>query len=228
MEEKLSKIISDHFIKTNKRPQRTRPLGWFHASEAGMCPRALFYKIRRPKEPDESTLRLFHLGTVLHEDIQRILANYFKDNNAGFEFERPITITDHDTELVVSGVVDGIIFGKKRTVLEFKTTKTLYYIKEKNEPQKHHVSQLMMYMRAMLADVGYVVYIDKGSYEIKAFEVKFDKDEFERLMDKFRSVYFELKENVLPKNAPEDEMDCRFCSYQEECSKKLMIRDDKT
>ncbi len=214
----VSKAINDSL--SEPRVPKPRPPGWFHAGESGMCPRALFYKFKAPKAHEPKTLRKFRVGTMIHEEVQRILGQSKKQ---WVECERPVTVTDVETDMVVSGKADVfIIENNKRTVVELKSVNTIKFVRDKGEPNKHHVAQLTMYMRALRAE-GYLVYVDKTNLETQTFKVPYVENYFKHLMDKFRKVYEHLTLNTLPDTDPIDSWECRWCQYKNECENGRII-----
>lgn len=113
----------------------------FHMSDMGMCLRKRILKrLGKSSEPiPERTLRLFEMGHVVHDYIQKMI------EDEGLLFAKELTVRLDEFELV--GHFDAIIkFNGKYSLLELKTVhsrKILY-----DTVDKHYVLQGMAYWMA--------------------------------------------------------------------------------
>ena len=113
------------FINDENRKKYDEHKGMFSASSAGTCFRKQHLKRQGLDEPplDNRVMRLLRLGTVVHEDIQQSLIDYFKSNqdklNQVLYVEHKIQIKD----LNVVGHLDiAIEEGDNVKVYDIKTS----------------------------------------------------------------------------------------------------------
>ena len=81
-------IYTDYLDKKQEENRLKRYSGkesWYHASGAGSCSRKLYFESVEKAEPtnplDSKTKRLLRLGNVLHDDFEKALTRYNRDNN---------------------------------------------------------------------------------------------------------------------------------------------------
>ena len=81
-------IYSDYLDKKQEENRLNRYSGnesWYHASGAGSCSRKLYFESVEQVEPtnpiDAKTKRLLRLGNVVHDDFEKALHYYNRDNN---------------------------------------------------------------------------------------------------------------------------------------------------
>ena len=89
----FEEIYHEYLNHKNEQNRKERYEGnesWYHASGAGFCSRKLYFesveKAKPTNPPNEKSMRVMRLGTILHEDIQNALIYYNnilynKDNN---------------------------------------------------------------------------------------------------------------------------------------------------
>ena len=57
---------------------------WYHASGSGSCSRKLYFESIEQAEPsnplDDKTKRLLRLGSIVHDDFEKSLVTYNRDN----------------------------------------------------------------------------------------------------------------------------------------------------
>ena len=81
-------IYNDYLDKKQEENRLKRYSGkesWYHASGAGSCSRKLYFESVekvKPSNPFGTTVkRLLRLGNVLHDDFEKALLSYNRDNN---------------------------------------------------------------------------------------------------------------------------------------------------
>ena len=109
----------------------------------------------------------------------------------------------------------------QKALLEVKSTSRLDFVKE---PQESHAMQLQLYLYAKKMNLGYVLYIEKNTLQSKIFEVQYDENKVNEILDRFRAMDFYLKQDQMPPaeakiNEKKGWM-CSSCHYFEECEKE--------
>ena len=113
-------------LNTKNREKYKDHKAVFSASSAGTCFRKQYLKTKGLDEPplDNRVMRLLRLGTIVHEDIQDSLEQYFKshlnDNNISLYMEHQITIP----ELNVIGHLDAALHNKEDNHIQLYDIKT--------------------------------------------------------------------------------------------------------
>ena len=81
--------------------------------------------------------------------------------------------------------------------------------------------QLQLYMKATSVHHGILLYIQKDNLETAAFEIKYNKDEAEKIIERFKELHKYLKENKIPEAEARHDEDkiwlCDKCPWKEEC-----------
>jgi hypothetical protein len=215
-------IIDEYMISVN--PERERKVGEYYPSELGGCLLSVFYRYTKPKPQPLDRLRIFAAGNLVHEFAARV----FKTRMNSHESERSITIPDPMTGLRLRGRLDDFfILGDEKIVVEVKSIKSFAYL---SEPKPEHVMQLMPYLLSAGVDRGYLLYFEKNTLKTMAFEVLYDGDIFQKLMDRARIVHHSLLEtSILYRPKPDYLKDpskkwlCTYCDYADECPLSLAL-----
>lgn len=219
MERLMMEFDIDDILNTSLTTERRdRVPGAFWASEVGKCPRNLYYSFAEKRSPTTENLRIFKVGTLFHEHIQNLIKDLEGTAFKSVVNEKYIMVTDMETDLNITGQADIYITAfppDSSFVVELKSEKNIYY---RNSPSTHHVSQLMIYLRALRIDHGYIIYIQKDNLQTKTFRVDYDKDLFNGIMSKMRSLYKSMLDMELPAKSAEA-WECKFCPYKPLCEK---------
>jgi CRISPR-associated exonuclease Cas4 len=209
-------MISEYLRKQRENSHHERHDGVFYASEMGKCDRAIYFSHKIPqKELPDETIKIFHMGDVVHDMIKEI----FNQNSFKYLFfEHPANITDTETNLNIDGRIDiyGMTNRNERFAVELKSIKSLAYL---TSPLQQHMIQLMLYLRAKKLNEGMVSYIEKNTLQTKTYKVKYNEMIFLRTLIKARKIYKCLKAGKLPERNPTYESECNYCIFKEECEK---------
>ncbi len=220
----MSRIDFDNLIENYlKRDLKPKIIGRYYPSEAGYCIRKLWYSYKYPKETDKDVIKIFEVGNMIHSFIVDVIASQKNPSIELMESESPFELSVDD--FIISGRIDDVVMLKvdgKVIIVEVKSTRNVNYIKE---PIKTHVAQLMIYMHAKKIKDGILVYIEKNSLKTKSFDVKYDKNQLEKILDRFRELHKHLKDDTLPRAEAKENEDmkwmCRYCPYKEDCDSNL-------
>ncbi len=124
----IEKIYGDwlRFQNDENRKKYEEHKGMFSASSAGTCFRKQHLKRQGLDEPplDNRVMRLLRLGTIVHEDIQQSLTDYFKLNKETLEQKLYIEHKIQIPELNVVGHLDIALHDEKADSVQVYDIKT--------------------------------------------------------------------------------------------------------
>jgi CRISPR/Cas system-associated exonuclease Cas4 (RecB family) len=204
----LNRLTSWIEDKNRREAEERKPLGEneFYASSTGACSRCLYYeKTLGYREPGPSTQKVFVLGQVVHEFVQKNL------------------LTEGESESRVFIEIDGIVIRGRLDhidddhIWELKSTSSLRYI---TEPYESHLMQLMIYLKGRNRNKGKIAYIEKNTFDIKEFDVEYDEEIYNKAVSKFKEVINAVKMKRPCKRLrdfPNGKF-CLGCAYLPECS----------
>lgn len=208
-----------------KRERRAKTIGRYYPSEIGSCLRKVWFSYKIPKDIDEDTTKIFHMGNMLHDFIADVLRSEKNPGVRLLESEKPFTIDTGD--FVVSGRVDDIVLVElsgEKFLVEVKSTRML-----PTGASGHHRKQLQLYMHALKIPKGIILYVEKHSLKTREFLLDYDPSEIEGIMKRFSTLHECLKKDVCP--GPEARLSkdmgwmCRYCDYRDECIKRDAEKD---
>ena len=201
----------DEFLKKDKD---SRQIDIYYASEAGDCPRRIYFSVTKPKPPERSALRVFKLGHMIHDFIYKVI-NEQSNKFDYIDFERRVTVTHSD--FVINGMIDIYVINKKSPeVIEVKSIRSFDYL---DKPLPKHVIQLQLYMYATRSKVGHLIYVEKNSLKTRYFPVVYDKKLVSQTIDKLAKISQCIKSETMPERVSEDfnYYECVYCPYKKEC-----------
>jgi len=184
--------------------------GYFYASEALKCPRAIYYARLFPEEKPDKLLGVFFIGETIHQLFQKILKEARPDlvDEAEIRIKLPNGIE-------VSGRAD--LMGDTE-ILELKTVADIKY--SLKEASLHHKGQLVLYLSQHKDKKGRVIYIDKRNLETVSHDVLFDDVIYLATINNFANVKRALDEGKPPaKSEMTEDWQCRYCDHRELCAK---------
>ena len=182
----------------------------FHSSQIARCERRA-YCSKLGLENQSDILGIFQTGTLIHEFLEEHLADHFLD--ARFE---------HDVKLKV----DGIQFVGRAdcydpvadAVYDFKTRGSWYNF---DPPVQRHLDQLYVYMAALDAEYGQVVYLSKGDLEVRTWPedgfFEFSDERFDELVARAQRIALVIEEQGIAdsvEDIPFDRCGCYFCQEE--------------
>ena len=207
-----------NYIKSERKP---KSIGRYYPSEIGGCLRKIWFSYKYPKESEESLLKIFFIGELIHNFVADVLKS---DKNPIVELigeEEPFKLKMKD--YIISGRVDDIVLLKsenKKILIEVKSIGNLSGL---NNAKTQHKMQLQLYMFATKIREGLVLYVDKKNLKSKVFNIKYDESEALNILERFSMLHNYLIEDIIPepeaKINPEMSWMCRYCPYREECNK---------
>lgn len=202
-----------------KPPDRHTP------SKLLQCHRkALYAKQNAPREgttPDG----IFWIGSTFEEDI---IVPYLQDATPdGLYVQNSLwidtTVTKDGTELRVRGATDPAIVtadGDPALLTEIKTTTDVDHV---SEPKLHHKAQLHAYLHGLNEKYdhpvteGLIIYGSRKTLDLRVFQVTFDPDFWQRVVDWMATQTTHEQVGELPSAEPEQDWECTYCSFKHRC-----------
>jgi len=193
--------------------QRDREQVHFYISDAGKCPRAVFFKFKNAprKKMDPRLLRVFERGEYIHRNIFNILYRL----KIGVTTEVSIP-----AQAIVAGRADAILsINGENYVLDIKSMNSMVF-KNLTEPKKENIYQLQLYLHYFNIKKGILFYVDKDRQEIKEFIVDYDEKLVQSLLKDFEELKKKIESNAVPTRLPSypQNWQCQYCQFREVCS----------
>ena len=204
----LKELIDNFYLENQKNKDQTK----FYITDAGKCPRAVFFKFKNaPREPmDARILRIFERGENIHRSIFNILYRL----RLGVVTEIPIP-----SQEIISGRADAILcVGNENYVLDIKSMNSMIF-RRLAEPKEENVYQIQLYLHYFNIKKGILLYIDKDQQEMKEFFVDYDEALCKSLLDKFYALKDQVEKNVLPARLEDypRNWQCNYCQFKDVC-----------
>lgn len=174
----------------------------FRLSSSSVCPRKLYYLKRYPPRYNGDSSRIFLIGQIFHELIQRVVFD-----NCKWEVE----VVDNYRDITIMGHCDVLTDS---SVYELKTCSVL-----PERPYINHVLQANAYAVLLDRDEYSIVYMQKNRLNIRAFRLPTDRALYNKLCETFYTAYRGVVEDRLPNRIRSSE--CKFCGYKLLCSKDI-------
>ncbi|WP_114578488.1 PD-(D/E)XK nuclease family protein [Saliphagus sp. LR7] len=182
----------------------------FHPSQICMCERRA-YCSKLGLDDQSDILGVFQTGTLIHEFLEERFTEQFPDA----EVEREIEYETEDVRFV--GRAD-CYDPATNAVYDWKTRSSWYNF---DPPVDRHLDQIHVYMAALGADYGQVVYLNKGSMEVRTWPedglFEFDPERFEAIVEKATRIRDAIDAEGIAESAEEipfEKCDCYFCSQE--------------
>ena len=209
----FNKLIDNHLA----RELSYKKIGRYYPSEIGGCLRKTWYSYKKPRPTDTALVRIFEAGNMLHEFIGEVIKSEKNPEIKLLQAEMPVKLEQKD--FTISGRIDNLILVKienKKFLVEVKSCKFLPH-----ELKKEHEMQLQFYMHASEVYNGILLYIQKDNLQTKWFEIKYNKEEIKKILNRFNDLHLSLTQNKIPeaeaKHNEESIWMCQKCPWKEEC-----------
>ena len=205
----LKELINQFFLEN----QKVREQLHFYITDAGKCPRSVFFKfMKAPNEGlDARILRVFEQGDLFHRHLFSVLYRI-----RGISVITEIQVPAQE---IISGRADAIITcNGENYILDIKSMNSMIF-KNLNAPKEENVYQIQLYLHFFRIQKGILLYIDKDRQDMKEFFIEYDK----ALCEKLLGGFYELKSKIETKTLParlEDypkNWQCQYCQYKEVC-----------
>jgi len=212
----LKELIDQFYLdrEKEKKERRGRERTQFYISEAGKCPRNLFFKFKQvpAKELEAERLRLFEHGNYIHQLVLRPLFSL-----------RLIRASEVDIppQEIVAGRADAIIsIDGEPHVLDVKSISGRINLEKMKEPKIEDCYQIQLYLHYFGIKKGILLYMNKDTQELKEFTVNYNNELVEKLLSGFEKLKSKIESDIVPKRLPDypENWRCRYCEFREICS----------
>lgn len=208
----LKEILDKYYLdkEHGKKKEQTS----FYLSEAGKCPRSVFFKFKNvpAKEKEAHFLRLFDHGEHMHQLIMRALVSTRDIHVVASEVDIP-------PQQLVRGRADAIVSDKKQLyVLDIKSMNSMVF-RSMSEAKPENIDQLQLYLHYFEISKGILLYVNKDNLDLKEYIFDYNKNRAEFLLKGLADLRDKINSDILPVRIagyPND-WQCRFCSYKNTC-----------
>jgi CRISPR/Cas system-associated exonuclease Cas4 (RecB family) len=206
----LRELIDKFYLSREKDREQHH----FYITDAGRCPRSLFFKFKKaPREAMEAKiLRMFDHGDYIHQLIMKPLFGLREINVVASEVNIP-------PQELISGRADAILSdGKDLYVLDIKSMNSMVF-RNLKEPKEENMDQIQLYLHYFKVQKGILLYVNKDTQELKEFEVAYDKNRAEVLLRGLSDIKIKIDSNIIPDRilGYSDDWQCRYCQFKEIC-----------
>ena len=207
----LKELIDKFYLDRQKDKEQHH----FYITDAGKCPRAVFFKFKNAprEEMDANILRIFEHGDHIHQMIMKPLLSIRDIHVVASEVNIP-------PQELVSGRADAILSdGKKLYVLDIKSMNSMVF-RNLEEPKPENVDQLQLYLHFFKVPKGILLYVSKDNQDLKEFVIDYDKKHAEGLLVNLTDLKTKIDSGVIPSRIPTypDDWQCKYCAFKEICS----------
>lgn len=212
----MLKELIDKFYSDRERDKEQHH---FYITDAGKCPRAIFFKFKNvPREKMEpQVLRMFDHGDYIQMQILNTLFSL------GIVRASEVKIPPQE---LVSGRADAIVtLDNELYVVDFKSMNSLIF-KNLTQPKEDNINQLQLYLHFFKISKGILLYVSKDNLALKDFLVEYDKARAEKLLKGLSDLKIKIETDVVPgaiAGYPTD-WQCQYCQFKEIC--KIGERED--
>jgi len=206
----LREIIDKYYLDRQKDKEQKS----FYISEAGKCPRQIFFKFKNVprKEMEANILRLFDHGDHMHKLIMKPLLSTRDVHVVSSEVDIP-------PQQLVRGRADAIISdGKNLYVLDIKSLNSMIF-RTLTEPKEENIDQVQLYLHYFEIPKGILLYVSKDNLELKEFIIDYNPIRAEELLNNLTFLRKQIDSNIVPARIPgyPDDWQCRYCQFREVC-----------
>ena len=206
----LKELIDKYYLDRQKDKAQTS----FYISEAGKCPRQIFFKFKNVprKDLEANILRLFDHGDHMHQLIMKPLLSTRDIHVVCSEIDIP-------PQQLVRGRADAIISdGKQLYVLDIKSMNSMIF-KNLLQPKPENVEQLQLYLHYFKIPKGILLYVDKDKLELKEFLVSYNKVQAENLLKQLAKLRTQIDSGIVPQRLSDypENWQCQYCQFREVC-----------
>ncbi len=212
----LKELIDKFYLdrEKEKRERREKERTQFYISEAGKCPRNIFFRFKQApaKEIEAERLRLWEHGNYIHQLILRPLFSL-----------RLVRATEVEIspQEIITGRADAIIsLNGEPYVLDIKSISGRINLERMLEPKLEDCYQIQLYLHYFGIKKGILLYLNKDTQEIKEFPINYNQELVEKLLVNFEKLRLKIESNIIPSRLidfPEN-WQCSYCEFKELCA----------
>jgi len=206
----LKELINQYYSELKKDREQHH----FYVTDAGKCPRAVFFKFKKaPAEVMEPRiLMMFDHGDHIHQLIMKPLFGVRGVHVVAAEINIP-------PQGLISGRADAILSnGKELYVLDIKSINGQIF-KNLNAPKEEHINQIQLYLHFFKQKKGILLYVNKDTQELKEFFVDYAPEIAEGLLKELSCLKVKIDKNIIPSRIPNwsENWQCQYCQFKEIC-----------
>ena len=207
-------MLKEFIDKYYSDRQKDKAQGHFYITDAGKCPRAIFFKFKKAprKEMEPRILRMFDHGDYIHRLIMKSLFGSREIHVVASEINMP-------PQEIISGRADAIVsFGDELYVLDIKSMNSMIFNKLQ-APKEENVYQIQLYLHFFQIQKGILLYVSKDNQQLKEFIVDYDRNLCEGLLGGMKELKEKIDTNVIPlplEDYPSN-WQCRYCQFKGIC-----------
>ena len=210
----LKELIDKFYLdRERERKERGKERTRFYISEAGKCPRSIFFRFKQApaREIEAERLRLFEHGNYIHQLILRPLFSL-----------RLIRATEVDIspQEIITGRADAIIsVNGEPHVLDIKSISGRMNLEKMKEPKIEDCYQIQLYLHYFGIKKGILLYLNKDTQELREFPITYNNELVKKLLANFEKLKSKIESDIVPPRLidfPEG-WQCRYCEFGEIC-----------
>lgn len=193
------------------------------------CGRQLYYSFTNSeseKSWDPRIRRIFDTGSAIHAQLQIYLHKVAEMNAETDTFVDEVDVNPATQTYGISAHMDGLYTIKTpstsiRFGIEIKTINDAGY-KGTKSPHPEHIMQGTVYQACLDLPVMLFLYYNKNDSSMAEFVQIFDRDRWEAITEKLKSVTSHIKKGTLPEQ--EVSFSCSSCQYKGICKPPKHMR----
>lgn len=226
--QKLADLLDEAYLKGRREPSDRAKVSFAPSGigyGAGKCARKWFYDfsggVIREEDADPIGIANMAYGTEAHERIQGL----FKESGILVEAERKV-VTDGQPDMPpIFGYADLIIDWQGEDVVgEIKTTSQESYVskKAKSTGAGYHLLQVLIYMRVLGLNKGFLLYENKNTQNLLIVPVTWNvantklADDAFAWMTEVRQLWLDGEKPKRPYKSDKSVV-CRTCPFNKHC-----------
>ena len=223
----FQKLVYDTIEAQSERHSHTEiDVNTFHPSQMAMCKRQMLLSKLGVVDHNPETKGIFLMGTLMHKHLEE-----YVEEVADFEVEVEKEVSH--TFKTKTSLPDIRIVGHcdlyipfLDLVVDYKSQTGWYYFDPHSNnilDKETHLNQLNIYMDALDANNGKLVYLDKGKFEPRQYPeedntyINYEPDRVNEVVTKTEEVVEELQENGIPQSleeVPYGKCGCFVCNQE--------------
>ena len=222
--DEFAQVLEDAYLSLRRPPSSRAKISFAPSAigyGSGRCARNWFYKFSGgiEQEDDIDVLQISNMenGKETHARIQSVF------DKAGILIQEEQEIVSDDPP--IRGFVDLVVDWDGPTVGEIKTMKQEAFTQRRvdRNPADYHVIQLLIYMKILKLDKGFLLCENKNSGEWLVFPVYMTENNRRIVDDAFewmRMTYASYRDGELPLRPFEKTSnECKYCPFKKYCWK---------
>lgn len=208
-------------ILENKREKHISS-GKFSISSIGCCWRKKYMELKKlyKEEYDEKMFRIFAQGDFFHQRMVSELTS--KGPSQGYQVAA--AECDIRNNSFLSGRCDCILShapSKQLYIVDFKSCSPYAFKNvQKGIISETYKNQVLLYEHIFHIKRGYLLFINKASSEVEEFEVEYDADKAEFLVNQIKYFFTEfIEKDKNPPRCDGGQWGCKCCWSKEDGNK---------